>query len=253
MGTATANRAYGPFMSTRTTGITTGAGTNWAPRNFTIDQFTATAPAAPGVGTAIDWQANIANNVPTGDSGSPVSLSGTNTQVRGTMNAPIGIVGARDATEFTIREILTGSPTGQVTHNGMSYTCNSPDTDVSLYSWGQSAAGIFTPGNPVFLKPCSARLSSTLTAAEETVWPVTGTFKFFVFVNVGGNWDGNIDFTLHIDGGSSVTFTPTNGIEVFTDYLTTLSVTSGQLIYWQATRNSGVLNPTITLTWGFGA
>jgi hypothetical protein len=254
MGTADSNLVFAPFMSTRFTSAVISPGTNWSPRNFTIDQFTATAPAAPGVGTAVDFQTNVGDNVPVGDVGSAVSLNGTNTQVRGTMAAPVGIVGSRNPTAFTIREIKTGMPTSQVTHNGISYTCTNPNQDVSLYSWGQATAGIFTPGNPVFLKPCSARLSSTLTQTFEIVWPVTGTFKYFVFVTPGSGitWDGNITLTLQIDGGSSISFTPTNGVDVFTDYVQTLAVTSGQLVYWQATRNSGSFNPAITFTWGFG-
>jgi hypothetical protein len=251
MGTATANRAYPPFTATRAVGITTGAGASWAPRAFTISEFTAKAPAAPGVGTAVDFQTNQNDNVPIGDLGSPVSLAGAATSVRGTMNAPVSIVGARDATEYTIREILTGSPTGQVTHNGIAYTCTNPDQDVSLYSFGQSPSGIFTPSNPVFLKPCSALLKTTATPAF-LIWPATGTFKFFAFINVGGNFDGNVDFTLQIDGGASITFTPSNGVSVFTDYLQTLAITNGQYVYWKATRNSGALNPTVAIIWGFG-
>lgn len=247
MGTATANRAYPPFTATRNVGFTTGVGTGWAPRAFTIDQFTARAPAAPGVGTAVAFQANQ-NAI---DIGSAVSLSGLNNTVRGTMNAPVSIVGARDSTEYTVREVLTGSPTGQVTHNGLSYTCTNPDQDVSIYSFGPSSAGIFTPSNPVFMKPCSALLKTTNTPAF-LIWPATGTFKFFTFVNVGGNFDGNVDFVLQIDGGASITFTPSNGVNVFTDYLQTLAITNGQYVYWKATRNSGALNPQVALAWGFG-
>lgn len=246
MGTATANRTYPPFTATRSTVLTTGAGTSWAPLGFTIDQFTAVAPAAPGVGTAVNYQAN--QN--TGNLGSVVSLADPSTSVRGAMAAAIAIVGpSRDTTQYTIRETLTGAPAAQITHNGLSYTPDSPNEDRSFHSAGQNGS-IFTPSNPVFIRAAGARLFTT-SAAARIIWPAAGTFKDFVFVNVTGNFDGNITFDLFIDGGSNISFTPPNAVAVSTDYVQTLAVAAGDRVYWRATRNAGALNPTVALIWGF--
>lgn len=252
MGTATANRAYPPFTASRSTSILTGAGTSWAPKAFTISEFTIHAPAAPGAGTAVDFQTNQGNNVPVGDIGSPVALADGNTSVRGTMNAPVAIVGARDTTQYCIREILTGVPTAQVTRNGIAYSCGVGDEDVSFYSFGQSIVGIFNATNPIFLRPAS----QTQNASEgptQVFWPTGGKLQYFVFVNIGTNWDGNVDFELRLGGAVQHTFTPTNGISVYTDYATQVAVTPGDLMSWRAIRNSGALNPTVAIIWGLKA
>lgn len=245
MGTGTANRTYPPFTTTRSTVLTTGAGTSWTPLPLTIDQFTAAVPVAPGVGTAVNYQANQ-NTV---NLGSAVSLSGTNTSVRGTMAAAIAVVGpTRDTTQYTIRETLTGVPTAQTTRNGLSYSCDSPNEDVSLYTAGQNAS-IFTAANPIFIRPVSTGLFTT-SAAAKIIWPITGTFKAFLLVNVTGAFDGNITFEMFIDGGSSISITPANTTLVATDSQT-LAVVAGDSIYWKATRNAGALNPTVAIIWGF--
>jgi hypothetical protein len=252
MGTATANRAYPPFTMSRSTSILTGAGTSWAPRALTILQFTAHSPAAPGVGTAVDFQTNQNDNVPVGDIGSPVSLAGAAVSVRGTMNAPVAIVGARDTTQYTIRELLTGAPTSQVTRNALSYVCSAGDEDVSIYSFGQSVVGIFTATNPIFLRPAS----QTQNAAEgpaQIIWPTAGKLRYFIFVNIGGNWDAGVNFELRLNGIVQHTFTPTAGINVYTDFATSLAVTPGALMSWRAVRTAGVINPTVAIIWGLKA
>lgn len=231
-------------------GQTGGAATNvsaWSPKAIRLLNGTIAAQAAPGVGKSYTYQVQTNNSTPA-NTGSPVTLSDTNTNVLASINTTLpATITAAAADAFFTAVSSSGAPAATNYHGAVSYLVDGGDGDIQLFWTGRpdfNHSSSVAPGTfcPIHGFATNGTFLST-EAAAATRWPVDGRFKYFAMRATSGTGvsPDTVTVTLFVNGApTALVLTANSGTASwYSDLLTEVVINEGDLVSLNVIRTAG--------------